>query len=496
MVTQMLVVDNDVDLRELLTSTQTGCTPETNPPPRASPKPCVDTTTYLRRTTNNMRQLIDSLFGRLALLVVAVLLLSHFAWYALYRLEDNRMQTHYAVEEAVFLVSAVRQHIANTPNLPLPSWVFLIDPSSSAVPSMQSDRYTDMPLARFLDDVRTRMPPGTRVRAGKPPGLWLWVLEPTDRNWIVVPASPLGLPHALERTVLWLIAIFTSAVIAALFAAWQFQQPLRALADAVARFGLGQPVSPVRERGPQELRQLIHGFNQMVQEAACTENDRGVMLGGVAHDIKTPLARLRLRAEMMGEARVRDGVLRDIASMTHIVEQFLVFAHDDADSSEAVEVDAQCERVVRSYQIVADGTPGVLTDLKAGPGFLLPTATLDRILANLLDNAHAYGAPPVVVATARTPTGYSLSVQDNGSGIAAQNLINARRPFGRLDPARGGNGNSGLGLAIVERLVRRAGGEWEIDNYSGRGMRVLMCFQTAAVHTLTGDVAHDPCDGA
>ncbi|MDI7065560.1 hypothetical protein QMO17_30400, partial [Klebsiella pneumoniae] len=88
--------------------------------------------------------------------------------------------------------------------------------------------------------------------------------------------------------------------------------------------------------------------------------------------------------------------------MTHIVEQFLVFAHDDADSSEAVEVDAQCERVVRSYQIVADGTPGVLTDLKAGPGFLLPTATLDRILANLLDNAHAYGAPPVVVATART----------------------------------------------------------------------------------------------
>lgn len=106
------------------------------------------------------------------------------------------------------------------------------------------------------------------------------------------------------------------------------------------------------------------------------------------------------------------------------------------------------------------------------------------------------GVQPVVVATARTPTGYSLSVQDNGSGIAAQNLINARRPFGRLDPARGGNGNSGLGLAIVERLVRRAGGEWEIDNYSGRGMRVLMCFQTAAVHTLTGDVAHDPRDGA
>ena len=109
--------------------------------------------------------------------------------------------------------------------------------------------------------------------------------------------------------------------------------------------------------------------------------------------------------------------------------------------------------------------------LNAGPAFLLPAATLDRILSNLLDNAHAYGAPPIVVETARTSQGFTLSVSDSGSGIAAQDLINASRPFVRLDPARGGNGHSGLGLAIVERLVRRAGGEWEIGNHGGRGLR-------------------------
>ncbi|MFP3247487.1 MAG: ATP-binding protein, partial [Paraburkholderia sp.] len=223
----------------------------------------------------------------------------------------------------------------------------------------------------------------------------------------------------------------------------------------------------------------------MVQEVARTENDRAVMLAGVAHDLKTPLARLRLRAEMMDEAKVRDGVVRDVDSMTHIVEQFLVFAHDGADRSEAVEVDTQCERIVRSYRAVAAGSPNVLTDLKAGLGFLLPAATLDRILSNLLDNAHAYGAPPIIVATARTSSGYTLSVQDNGSGIAAQDLINASRPFVRLDPARGGNGHSGLGLAIVERLVRRAGGEWEIGNYGGRGLRVLMTFPFEAVPRMT-----------
>jgi two-component system osmolarity sensor histidine kinase EnvZ len=414
------------------------------------------------------------------LLVVVVLLLSHFAGYALFRLERSQFQNRYAVEEATFLVDAVRQHVAHTPDQPLPSRVRLVDPASSAVPAVQQD--DGSPLNHFLDDVRDRMPPGTQVRLGepgKPPTLW--VRQASDRDWIVVPVQPLRPPRSVDRMVLWLTIIFTFAVMAALFAAWQLQQPLRSLASAVARFGRGQPVPPVPERGPRELRQLTHGFNQMVQEVARTENDRAVMLAGVAHDLKTPLARLRLRAEMMDEAKVRDGVVRDVDSMTHIVEQFLVFAHDGADRSEAVEVDAQCERVVRSYRAVANSAASVLTDLKAGPGFLLPAATLDRILSNLLDNAHAYGLPPVMVSTARTSSGYTLAVQDNGQGIAAQDLMNASRPFVRLDPARGGNGHSGLGLAIVERLVRRAGGEWEIGNHGGRGLRVLMTFPFEAV---------------
>ena len=214
------------------------------------------------------------------------------------------------------------------------------------------------PLERFVEDVRDRMPTGTLVRIGqpgRPPTLW--VRGTTDRSWIVVPVQPLRTPRSLDRTVLWLAIIFSFAVMAALFAAWALQQPLRSLAQAVARFGRGLPVPPVPERGPRELRQLTHGFNQMVQEVARTENDRAVMLAGVAHDLKTPLARLRLRAEMMEEVKMRDGVVRDVDSMTHIVEQFLVFAHDGADRSEAVEVDGQCERVVRSYRAVAAGAP-------------------------------------------------------------------------------------------------------------------------------------------
>lgn len=426
-----------------------------------------------------MRRPIDSLFGRLALLVVAVLLISHFAWFLLIRFERSQSQARYAVEEEAFLIDAVRQHVLRTPSVPLPSRVRLVDAASPEVPSAGQD--LPKPLKRFVEDVRERLPPGSLVRIGppaRPPTLW--VHEASDPNWIVVPMTSLHPPRPRDEMFEWLAIIFSLAVMCALFVAWRLQQPLRALAQAVVRFGRGQTVPPLPERGPRELRELTYGFNQMVREVSRTEQDRAVMLAGVAHDLKTPLARLRLRAEMMDEPKMRDGVVRDVDALAHIVDQFLVFAHDGTDRSESVDVDEQCARIARTYRAVAPGGPAVRTSLAAGPGFRLPTATLERILSNLLDNAHAYGAPPVVVATARTETGWELSVSDHGRGIAPQDLVNASRPFVRLDPARGGNGHSGLGLAIVERLVRRLGGACEIGNAQGGGLRVAMRFPFTA----------------
>lgn len=426
-----------------------------------------------------MRRPIDSLFGRLALLVVAVLLISHFAWFALIRIDRSHAQTRYAVEEAAFLIEAVREHANRVPEQPLPSRVRIVADGSPGIPAERTDFPAGMQA--FMRDLAERLPPGSQVRAstpGKPPTLW--VHEVRDSKWIVVPMLPLHPQRPRDRMAIWLAIIFTTAVMCALFVAWRLQQPLRALAQAVARFGRGRPVPPVPERGPRELRALTHGFNQMVRQVARAENDRAVMLAGIAHDLRTPLARMRLRAEMMDDAKLRVGVVRDVDSMTHIVDQFLVFAHDGVDASELVEVDAQCERMARSFRAVVPSAPLVQAQLAAGEGFRLPTATLDRILSNLLDNAHAYGAPPVVVSTARTAEGWLLSVADHGKGITPKDLIDASRPFVRLDPARGGNGHSGLGLAIVERLVRRLGGECEIGNAETGGLRVAMMFPRAA----------------
>jgi two-component system osmolarity sensor histidine kinase EnvZ len=122
---------------------------------------------------------------------------------------------------------------------------------------------------------------------------------------------------------------------------------------------------------------------------------------------------------------------------------------------------------------------------------VLPAATLDRLLSNLLDNAHAYGAPPVLIETVRGAKGWVLRLSDSGKGIAAEDLVQASRPFVRLDPARGGSGHSGLGLAIVDRLVRRAGGECAIGNRPEGGLQVVMTFPFETVARLAELLGED-----
>lgn len=172
-----------------------------------------------------MRRPIDSLFGRLVVLVIGVLVLSHVAWFTVIRLERDQTQTRYAVEEAAFLVDAVRQHIANSPDQPLPSSVRVVDPNSPDVPKPFTDADTSHAppqFGRFIDDLRDRLPDGTDVRMGEPGGPpRLWVRGAKDANWIVVPVQPLRPPRSRDRMLLWLAIIFSTAVMAALFAAWQ-----------------------------------------------------------------------------------------------------------------------------------------------------------------------------------------------------------------------------------------------------------------------------------
>jgi two-component system osmolarity sensor histidine kinase EnvZ len=112
---------------------------------------------------------------------------------------------------------------------------------------------------------------------------------------------------------------------------------------------------------------------------------------------------------------------------------------------------------------------------------MLPTVDIDRILSNLVENALTYGEPPVEIATRAHGEHYELVVRDHGAGVSEPDLDRVLRPFVRLDPARGGTSHSGLGLAIVHRLVRHHGGTLQISNAADGGLVIAMRFPKRSV---------------
>jgi two-component system osmolarity sensor histidine kinase EnvZ len=301
------------------------------------------------------------------------------------------------------------------------------------------------------------------------------VLFPNKDTWIVAPLDLPALPFARES-----IGILIAAMILSVFAAWQLQKPVSQIAQAALRFGRGERPPPVQSRGPYELRSLAVTFNEMMKRLDEAEKDRAVMLAGVAHDLKAPLTRLRLRADVLATPAERGGFVRDIDSLSHIVQQFLEFADWHAAAGPSVGVDAfLCEQFAsesdRDPESRVDPEPGLFElSLRAGDDFQLPRTLIDRLVTNLVDNALDHGAPPVEIATAREGDEWVITVRDHGDGIAPADLEAALKPFVRLDPARGGEGHCGLGLAIVCRLAQQRGGRCALRNDVSGGLHVTI----------------------
>jgi len=422
-----------------------------------------------------MKLRIDTLFGRMALLIAAVLVISHFSWLAILRMDRRQQQIDYSVEQMVFQLQSIERALDAKPPMPLPSLVEVAD-------AAEADERAAAPQGgrprRLVEQFVRRLPEGTQIRLEEDPTPRLWIKLPTRGRWIAMPILFVHNPPPDNRLVPGVVLVVGVAILFALLVAWQIQRPVRDMAEAAERLSRQHVVTPLRERGPHELRQLIERFNRMVADLARIDQERNTMLAGIAHDLKTPLARLRLRAEMLADPRAAGGVTRDVDAMAAIVEQFLSFAQSSEPTARPVPVDRRIGELALSLQ-EQDRT--VVLELAAGDGFRMIATQLDRIVGNLVDNAYAYGAPPVYVATSRTQDGWRLTVEDQGPGIPEESMERVTLPFVRLDPARGGNAHSGLGLAIVDRLVRQAGGRLTIENRPEGGLRVEMVFPFAAM---------------
>jgi two-component system osmolarity sensor histidine kinase EnvZ len=423
----------------------------------------------------------NSLFGRMALISLVVLFAVQACWFAVITVQRPHHDADGYARGLMLVLAAAnddaRKGVRLAPALSvqlvlasnLPEGITLREPENG-------------PIAHLFRSLRHLLPPGTQLAFdGSKRAQRLWVRYPDSPNWMVTPVNLPPAPPILIESVGMLMA----ALILSLAAAWQLQRPLSRVAQGARQFGAGERPVPVAERGPRELRDLIRAFNQMMRRINDADDEKSVMLAGIAHDLKAPLTRLKLRASVLVEDDAeRIHFIRDIDSLTRIVQQFLEFAANSPSSGPAVSVDGFLAEQFAQDDADYDA-PLFRLDLLAGEEFRLPRTSLDRLVTNLVDNALEHGAPPVDISTARRGGEWVITVRDYGEGIAPERLDDARKPFVRLDPARAGDGHCGLGLAIVGRLARELGGRCEISNAPERGLIVRIVIPVAQ-HARSG----------
>jgi two-component system osmolarity sensor histidine kinase EnvZ len=413
-----------------------------------------------------MKNPFNTLFGRLSLMTVSLIVLVHITAVVLVDSERGQLDTGHAQRALLLALEAEpgRPLAASQVSETLGVTYVKGDDAISQGCSAPCDN-TSGPFER---DLRAKLPAGSHVVVDPSNGT-IWVQYAGHPGWLVLRNSILPARRFLGAQAVML----AFAVIVALLAAWYLQRPLHRLALAAREFRIGHRAPVVEASGPREVRELIVDFNQMVHELAQADRERAVMLAGVAHDLRAPITRMQVRADLLPDEANRRGFLRDVESLSRIVTQFLDFARETADASPNTSVDAHCRR--HYGDSLADDAL-VRVDLQAGDGFGLPLVDLDRILTNLIENALTYGDPPVEISTSRHNGHYTLQVRDHGSGIPGGQLDRALQPFVRLDEARSGDAHCGLGLAIVRRLVRYNGGAFHADNAADGGFVVSMTF--------------------
>ncbi|GAB4180421.1 MAG: hypothetical protein OHK0024_19050 [Thalassobaculales bacterium] len=312
-----------------------------------------------------------------------------------------------------------------------------------------------------------------------PPGFAI-AIERQDGRYLVLSTPPAG---SAWRLVWGLGGLAVSAAIVlalALAAARRIAGPLAALAAAAQRIGIDRRLPPVPEAGPLELRTIARAFNQMAERLRRFVDDRTLMLAAISHDLRTPLTRLRLKAEFIEDAGQRTAMLRDIAAMEAMIGDTLSFAAHDAHLERAVPTDLAALAASVCDDMADLGRRARYCGPRHAVALCQPVG-MKRALANLVENALRHGGGGAVVLLRRQPGGLRLMVADRGPGIPETELENVFKPFRRLDQARGqaagggeargwAGGGSGLGLAVARNILRAHGGDVRLANRRRGGL--------------------------
>lgn len=288
------------------------------------------------------------------------------------------------------------------------------------------------------------------------------------------------------------VALLLGLAVAVGMAAWLARRvltPVARLTQAAARIGQGEAHERLPEDGPLELAQLSQRFNLMAAQVRDLLAARTVLLAGVSHDLRTPLARMRLALELLKtqpSTAMIERLERDIERMNQLIANVLDLARGvSQEPAQPLDVGELLHELARDHATAACQVQVRWSDAaQANCRATLPELSLRRALGNLLDNALRH-APmsPVELVCETTAEGLRLGVLDRGPGIPAAQIDAMFQPFQRLDTSRSATtGGTGLGLAIVKELARVHGWQATLAPREGGGMQAWLVIPPICMH--------------
>ncbi|WP_158935413.1 ATP-binding protein [Burkholderia sp. S171] len=437
------------------------------------------------------------LFWRTFALIALLIAVSIAAWFQSFRVIEREPRAQRVALQLVAVVKLTRTALLySDPDL---RRALLQDLESNegvrVYPRETTDKYRLQPdesLNRLIEhDVRGRLGNDTVIAqsVNDIPGVWISFKIDDDDYWVALDRDQLDNVTGLQWAG-WGVFALALSLFGAAFITSLVNRPFARLALAARRVGSGQSPEPLPERGMGVAAETNRSFNQMVQDLEQLDADRALMLAGISHDLRTPLARLRLETEMSpSDEATKLAMVDDIEQMDMIIGRFLDYARPVQRMAEAVDLSLiGGEMAARFY-----AEDGVLmkTDLAQGAIVEGDPTDVRRVIGNLLENARKYGRSAVddiARITLQTKVNHGrveLSVMDEGGGIPEDQVALITRPFYRVDTARTQANGTGLGMAIVQRLVTRQRGTLRLRNrHPHAGFEVTIDFPAMEKRTF------------
>ena len=294
-----------------------------------------------------------------------------------------------------------------------------------------------------------------------------------DGKWIN--AAALLRPNEIASVFALLLQTFTlfvAVMIPLALVARRIARPLVTLTERVQRVGLANEIEPMPPAGPDDVKQLIEAFNAMQARVSTLLGEKDVMLGAIGHDLKTPLAALRVRIESVDDDSEREKMAATIDEMVTILDDILTLARlgKSGEALQSVDIGALVESIAGEFEAATFHAPESRVVANIRP------VLLRRALRNLIGNAITYGKTANIAVRAH---GGSILVEiaDEGPGIDASLTESMFEPFTRAEKSRSrATGGSGLGLTISRAIARAHGGDVVLENRSEGGLKATISF--------------------